>query len=151
MSNTLIAKMNAAREEARIEEGDTLADFKMWYYMYVVCEDSDTGVLKEEVEDGLKDYEVQELSDFIDNYLDNNNYSNQQKRFFDCAEFCNALMDEDGYEIYWKPKATKEFSGFEESGDLYNETVHMTTEWDIRDERVSTCRTTVNYYIIKQN
>ena len=64
--------------------------FLHWYRLWVSDNIND---FKDE------DYEVNLLEDFIDEYLDNNNYTNTQKKFFDVEYFIQSCMD-DGYDVY---------------------------------------------------
>lgn len=64
------------------------------YFHYNLANDKDTF--------NRDDYICNHLCDFVDEHLDNEGYTENQKRFFDAKAFVSALIDEDEYEVFIK-------------------------------------------------
>lgn len=124
---------------------DSFDDFKKWYYLNVALAECKNDSIKD-IDEYMKNYQINDLQDFINNYLDAFDYNNDQKRFFDCASFCKNIIYENDYNIYIKCEDGYKMIDMMDFADLYEE-VYM--EVDYIDGSYK-CITAHNSYIINE-
>lgn len=149
MSDNIMTKIDAVLKEAGVEYSDNIDDFKKWFYIYEINEneDDDADATDEEVKEAMEDYEVCELDEFVEEYLDNSDFSDPARRYFHPVNFVTDLMDLDDYCIfrygtYKKFHNSKTFNGFFKIEYVDEKKIWM-------DE--GDCCTSETYYIIKKN
>ena len=147
MSDNIMTKIDAVLEEAGAVFNDNIDDFKKWFYIYEIneSEDDDADATDEEVKETMEDYEVSELEEFVEEYLDNSDFSDTARRYFHSVNFVTDLMDLDDYRIFkyaLLPTFPKKFKGFLEIKYVDEKKIWI-------DE--GSCCTSETYYIIKKN
>ena len=150
-TNDIMTKIDAVLKEAGVEYSDNIDDFKKWYYIYEINENKDDDAdefpdaTEEEVTEAMEDYQVSELDEFVEEFLDNSDFSDPARRYFHVANFVEDLIECDGYCIFRYALLStfpKKFKGFLEINRIDEKTIWM-------DE--GGCCTLDTYYIIKKN
>jgi len=143
----ILKEIDEVLEESCSAYTDDVEDFKKWFYIYDINEneDDDTADATErEVREKMISYEVSELQEFVEEALDNSDFSDKARRYFHPVNFTQDLMDLDGYRIFKFTKSNypvKKFKAFVEINCMDEKQIWM-------DEM--SCCTCDTYYIIKE-
>jgi RNase H-fold protein (predicted Holliday junction resolvase) len=125
-----------------------MSDFKTWYYQTQAKEMLGENPSADTIVKCINEWEISQLDDFVDDYHMNEDYTEHQKRFFNCETFCNALMGEDELRIF---KYDEHLDTYEEITEITRDHIGMELIYNKNDTRTYQCDTDGKFFIIKDN
>lgn len=123
---------------------DAIDYFKEWYYLNVALPEVEDCAVQD-IYECMDQYEVHFLDDFIDEYLDNTDYKEHQKKYFDVESFVYDLMNKDGYSVYINKGGDYQDLDNKEISDY----VYITEQY-YNNKIKYICKTEYNMFILKK-